>query len=57
MKTHSTCSWHDVKSWTLGYIQWHHWADEQEKAGKKQSQCPTCGLWLYPEEMGERPTK
>jgi len=32
------------------YVEWHWWADAQEKAGLKQSQCPRCGLWIYPQE-------
>lgn len=33
-----------------GYIAWHEWAEAQRKAGKKQTQCPKCKLWLFPQE-------
>jgi hypothetical protein len=34
-----------------GYLQWHEWAEVQRKAGIKQVQCPTCGLWRTPQEL------
>ncbi len=34
-----------------GYLQWHDWAEVQYKAGIKQTQCPTCGLWCTPQEL------
>lgn len=34
-----------------GYIQWHTWAEEQHKAGLRQSRCAHCGKWKYPQEM------
>lgn len=34
-----------------GYLQWHEWAEIQRKAGIKQRQCPTCGLWQTPQEL------
>lgn len=37
-----------------GYLQWHAWADVQHRAGIKQVECPTCGLWRTPQELGTR---
>jgi hypothetical protein len=37
-----------------GYLQWHEWAEVQRKAGIKQRQCPTCGLWRTPQELSTR---
>lgn len=34
-----------------GYIQWHEWAEKQTKKGIKQTQCPQCHLWFFPEEL------
>lgn len=34
-----------------GYLQWHEWAEVQRKAGIKQVECPTCGLWRTPQEL------
>jgi hypothetical protein len=34
-----------------GYLQWHEWAEVQRKAGIKQKECPTCGLWQTPQEL------
>ena len=36
-----------------GYIQWHEWAEAQAKGGLVQRQCPTCGLWRFPQEKCE----
>lgn len=36
-----------------GYISWHRWAEAQYKGGLRQSQCPVCGLWAFPQEMKE----
>lgn len=30
--------------------EWHEWAKAQAKAGLKQSQCPVCHLWKFPQE-------
>jgi ribosomal protein S27AE len=40
-----------------GYLQWHEWAEVQRKAGIKQRQCPTCGLWRTPQELSTRQIK
>lgn len=37
-----------------GYIQWHGWADAQEKGGLKQARCGECGLWNYPQELTDQ---
>jgi uncharacterized OB-fold protein len=34
-----------------GYIAWDEWAKAQEAGGLKQTQCPKCELWLFPQEM------
>lgn len=34
-----------------GYLAWHEWADIQRKAGIKQVECGTCGLWKTPQEL------
>lgn len=33
-----------------GYIEWHLWAEAQQKAGLRQRQCPTCKLYRFPQE-------
>ena len=33
-----------------GYNEWHEWAKVQCKAGLRQSQCPTCNRWYFPQE-------
>ena len=33
-----------------GYTQWHEWARVQHKAGRRQFQCRTCGLWKFRQE-------
>lgn len=47
-KAATTCS-HNRKE--LGYMQWFAWADNLDKKGTKQKQCPICKLWLFPEEF------
>ena len=39
-----------------GYIEWHEWAQVQDDAGIKQSQCPHCKLWFYPQEKNKHET-
>lgn len=34
-----------------GYLAWHEWAEVQVKAGIKQVQCGSCGLWKTPQEL------
>jgi hypothetical protein len=34
-----------------GYLQWHAWADVQDRAGVEQTQCVTCRRWWYPQEL------
>lgn len=45
------CAYHKDK--TLGYINWHYWAEKMTKKGIKQAQCETCKLWFFPQEMGK----
>lgn len=33
-----------------GYLDWHEWAEIQYKGGLRQSACPSCGRWLFPQE-------
>ena len=37
----------------VGYLDWHAWADVQEKAGLSQVKCCMCGKWKYPQELSE----
>ena len=34
-----------------GYVDWHNWAEAQYKAGIRQTRCPQCQLWNFPQEM------
>jgi hypothetical protein len=33
------------------YIAWHEWARVQGKAGLKQTRCPRCTRWRFPQEL------
>jgi hypothetical protein len=33
-----------------GYVAWHEWAEAQYAHGLKQTQCPCCKLWFFPQE-------
>lgn len=33
-----------------GYMAWQDWALVQDKAGLRQSLCPTCHKWRFPQE-------
>lgn len=51
-----TISYHEYEPGSMppqGYLQWHQWAEAQEKAGLRQSQCGCCGLWRYPQELSK----
>ncbi|RVT96215.1 hypothetical protein EOD42_13955 [Rhodovarius crocodyli] len=37
-----------------GYLDWHDWAEVQHKAGLRQTQCPSCSRWQYPQGMSTR---
>lgn len=39
----------------LGYLAWHAEADRRYKARLKQMECTSCGRWLWPDEVGEKP--
>lgn len=41
---------HNLLNYELGYVAHDDKAARNIKSGKKQTQCPTCGLWLFPEE-------
>lgn len=32
------------------YLAWHEWAAVQDAAGLKQSRCPRCGKYRYPQQ-------
>jgi hypothetical protein len=34
-----------------GYLNWHAWAEVQDKAGLRQKRCSRCGLWKFPQEL------
>lgn len=34
-----------------GYLDWHEWAGVQRKAGLRQTQCPKCAKWQFPQEL------
>jgi hypothetical protein len=36
------------------YNDWQEWAGIQHKAGLRQAQCGSCGLWRFPQELSER---
>lgn len=36
-----------------GYLDWHEWADVQQRAGLRQKQCGRCGTWGFPQELSE----
>jgi hypothetical protein len=40
-----------------GYLNWHAWAEVQDKAGLRQKRCSQCRLWKFPQELSgpERP--
>lgn len=40
-----------------GYLNWHAWAEAQHKAGLRQTQCPKCCLWKYPQSLSTREVK
>jgi hypothetical protein len=50
-KSTKRCNWHLEKK--LGYINWHHWAEEQTKKGIKQVQCKQCNHFFFPSEFGD----
>ena len=39
----------------LRYLKWAEWSEAKREAGEVQSQCPDCGRWYFPEEIGEKP--
>ncbi len=34
-----------------GYVAWHRWAEAQNAHGLKQTKCPTCQHYLFPQEV------
>ncbi len=43
-----TCN-HNIKK--LPYLAWIAWAEDLDKKGIRQTQCPVCKFWLFPEEI------
>jgi len=41
----------------MGYTEWMAWAENQFRQGIRQSQCPICTRWLFPEEQTRREGK
>lgn len=39
------------KTRELPYVAWHEWAEDMNSKGIRQTQCPVCKLWLFPEEL------
>lgn len=37
-----------------GYLEWYEWAEMQRKAGIKQVQCISCGIWKTPQELSDK---
>lgn len=33
-----------------GYSEWHEWAEIQYKGGLRQTLCPVCARWFFPQE-------
>jgi hypothetical protein len=31
-----------------GYLEWHAWAEEQTKLGRRQKLCTLCGFYYWP---------
>lgn len=44
------CHHHTVSSLDEG--PWRVWVSLRVAKGERQSQCPVCGRWLFPQEMG-----
>lgn len=36
------------------YLAWHEWAKVQDAAGLKQTRCPRCGKYRYPQQPCRR---
>lgn len=34
-----------------GYLDWHEWAEIQYKGGLRQTVCPICAKWQFPQEL------
>jgi hypothetical protein len=34
-----------------GDLEWHEWARAQLRAGLRQSKCPKCGRYKFPQEL------
>jgi hypothetical protein len=43
------CKTHKHKK--KGFMEWVIWSEELHKKGVQQTQCNTCGYWLFPEEI------
>lgn len=36
-----------------GYLEWHDWAEEQDRKGIEQKQCPVCKKWFFEQDKTE----
>lgn len=36
-----------------GHLQWHEWAEVQERAGLRSKQCVRCKKWHHPQSMSK----
>lgn len=45
------CKRHKLKSKELSYMAWFKYADEQTKKGLKQTKCPICKRYYFPDEF------
>ena len=39
------------------YTAWFDWAEAQLAHGLKQTQCPECGRWVFPQEARNHPRR
>ena len=53
--TDEPCAHHIKRE--LGYLQWHADANRRAKRGESQTQCRTCGRWLWADEWGDPPAE
>lgn len=37
----------------IGYMDFHEDAEKRDQKGQVQRECPECGRWRWPDELGE----
>lgn len=47
------CSWHKSND-NLSYIAFFEDCERRAKKGQVQKQCPYCGYWLWPDQIGKK---